>query len=126
MSIADNPQFRVCDIEFSLSLPSYTIHTLNALTEKYPEHSFHLIIGQDNLEQFHRWKAYNKILMRFPVLVYPRQGSVDCALQFHPSVQMVDAPLLEISSTLIRDLHASGHSVRYLLPSPVYKDWFCL
>ena len=123
MSIANNPLLRACDIEFSLSSPSYTIHTLDALSAKYPEHSFQLIMGQDNLEQFHRWRSYEDILMRYPVLVYPRHGSRACALEKHPSVRMVDAPLLEISATRIRELHASGHSVRYLIPNPVYQEW---
>lgn len=123
MSIADNPLLKACDIEFTLSTPSYTIHTLNALAAQYPEHSFHLIMGQDNLEQLHLWKSYEEILNNYPVLVYPRHGSRGCALEKHPGVRMVDAPLLEISATRIRELHASGHSVRYLLPDSVYQEW---
>jgi nicotinate-nucleotide adenylyltransferase len=114
---------KVCDIEFGLPTPSYTIHTLAALSEKHPEHSFQLMIGQDNLEQLHHWKSYEDILKHYTVLVYPRHGSRGCALEKHASVRLVEAPLLEISSTRIRELYASGHSVRYLLPYPVYQDW---
>jgi nicotinate-nucleotide adenylyltransferase len=123
LAIADNPHLKACDIEFSLSSPSYTIHTLNALSQVHPSHSFSLIMGQDNLESFHRWKAYEEILTRFPVLVYPRHGCSPCLLQNHPSVRMVDAPLLEISATRIRSLRQSGHSIRYLIPDPVYRLW---
>jgi len=123
LSIADNPLLRASDVEFSLSSPSYTINTLQTLSLQHPEHTFQLIIGQDNLEKLHLWKSFEEILLNFKVLVYPRHGSKSCALEQHPSVHMVDAPLLEISSTRIRELHASGHSVRYLLPDPVYQDW---
>lgn len=123
MAIAGNPLLRACDIEFSLSAPSYTIHTLRALSSQYPEHTFYLIMGQDNLEQLHLWKDYEEILLGYQVLVYPRHGSKACSLEQHPSIRLVDAPILEISATRIRELFASGHSVRYLLPDPVYLDW---
>lgn len=118
-AIHENFNFKACDIEFSMPRPSYTIDTLTYLQEKHPEHKFVLIIGEDNLEQFHRWKNHQQILEYFGLYVYPRPGSPSSLLLNHPNVKMVDAPLLDISATFIRNLAKNGKSIKYLVPEPV-------
>jgi nicotinate-nucleotide adenylyltransferase len=114
-AIADNPAFNASDIEFSMPIPSYTIDTLTYLSEKYPQHQFHLIIGQDNLASFHKWKNYQLLLQNYLLLVYPRPQSPPSEFDKHPSIQFVPAPLIEISSTYIRQALQAEKSVRYLL-----------
>lgn len=118
-AIHDNPKFRVSDIEFNLPKPSYTIDTLTYLSDKYPQHTFVLIIGEDNLSQFTNWKNHEQILANFPLYVYPRPDSTDSTLQNHPQVKMVEAPLIEISATYIRNLIKQEKSIRYLVSEQV-------
>jgi nicotinate-nucleotide adenylyltransferase len=119
LAIHDNFQFSVSDIEFSMPKPSYTIDTLTYLQDKYPSHSFFLIIGQDNLSQFGNWKNHDKILEFFHLLVYPRANCANSEFDHHPKVRWVEAPLLNISATYIRSLISEGKSLRYLVPLPV-------
>jgi nicotinate-nucleotide adenylyltransferase len=97
--------------------PSYTIDTLTYLSDKYPQHQFSLFLGSDNLSHFHKWKNHQAILDHYPILVYPRPGEVK-TLE-HPGVNYLDAPLLDISATFIRQSIQDGLSVRYLLPERV-------
>jgi nicotinate-nucleotide adenylyltransferase len=117
-AIHDNPKFRACDIEFDLPKPSYTIDTITYLSDMYPQHTFALIIGEDNLVQFENWKNYERILENFSLYVYPRPDATASNLIEHPHVRMVDAPLLEISATHIRNRIKTEKSIRYL----VHKD----
>jgi len=119
MAIDDNPQFRVTDIEFKLPRPSYTIDTLTHLQEKYPQHTFRLIIGGDNLEQFKKWKNHDKILEYYGLYVYPRPGAEFNELLQHPNTQLVTAPLMDISATFVRDCIRDGKSIRYLVTERV-------
>ncbi len=119
MAIDDNPSFRVTDIEFNLPRPSYTIDTLTYLQEKNAKHSFRLIIGGDNLEQFKNWKNYDKILEYYGLYVYPRPGAPLHELSSHPHVQVVEAPLMDISATYIRECIKQGKSIKYLVPERV-------
>lgn len=119
MAIENNPKLKAVDVEFNLPRPSYTIDTLIYLQEKYPQHTFHLIIGEDNLEQFVKWKNYEKILQYFGLYVYPRPNAAQSEWKEHPNVQMVKAPLLDISATFIRDCIRQNKSVRYLVPDRV-------
>lgn len=107
------PQIRVSDFEFHLPRPSYTADTLKDMTIQYPEHRFSLIIGSDNLAIFNRWRNYEYILSHYPLIVYPRQGDDMHLLQKqYPDIQIVsDAPLLPVSSTMIRQYLRSGKSV---------------
>ena len=100
--------------------PTSYAHT-TALGEKYPDRQFCLIMGSDNLASLHRWRNYEYILQNYHILVYPRPGSEHCALRDHPSVTMVDVPMIDISSSYIRRLLAEHRDVRYLLTEPVYK-----
>ena len=117
LAIDDNFQFRASDVEFRMPRPSYTIDTLTYLSDKYPQHQFSLFLGSDNLNHFHKWKNHQAILDNYPILVYPRPGEVKTL--DHPGVTYLDAPLLDISATFIRQSIQEGLSVRYLLPERV-------
>lgn len=120
LAIGDQYHLRASDIEFSLPKPSYTIDTLAYLYEKYPQHEFSLIMGEDNLKHFHKWKNAEQILANHNVLVYPRPGIVEVGeMKNHPKVTYVAAPLLDISATYIRDLVKAERSLRYLVPDAV-------
>lgn len=119
VAIEDNTDFKACDIEFKMPKPSYTIHTLLNLEEKYPNRKFCLIIGSDNLFSFEKWFNYEQILKNYQLYVYPRPNYIDCPFKTHPSVKWVDAPLIEISSSAIRNAIKNNISVRYLLPDKV-------
>jgi nicotinate-nucleotide adenylyltransferase len=121
-AIADNPKFKASDIEFHLSQPSYTIHTLLHLKEKYPDKSFYLIMGADNLSNFHKWKNYEEILNNYKVLVYPRIHTQEEVQKIiHPNIVETKAPVMEISSSKIREDIKQGKDIRYLLTEPVFK-----
>ncbi|MDO9510568.1 MAG: nicotinate (nicotinamide) nucleotide adenylyltransferase [Bacteroidales bacterium] len=121
LAIADDPRFRASDIEFHLPKPSYTIHTLTYLEEKYPGRKFALIVGGDNLESFNKWKNPEVILERFPLLVYARPGFDGGEFLKHPSVRIFEAPLMEISSSMIRMAIRQGKNMRFFLPPGVWK-----
>ncbi|WMJ75273.1 nicotinate (nicotinamide) nucleotide adenylyltransferase [Cytophagaceae bacterium ABcell3] len=119
LAIHDNLDLEVSDIEFQLPRPSYTVDTLTYIQEKYPEHEFALIIGEDNLVQFPRWKNHDKILEYFKLYVYPRPRCSESELKSHPSVKMYEAPMMDVSATYIRNTIKDGNSVRYLIPTEV-------
>ena len=117
------PKLRVSDIEFGLSKPNYTINTLLYLEEKYPDLMFALIMGEDNLKSFHKWKNYESILERHHIYVYPRitkKGSVT-PFDKHPKIHHVNAPIMELSSTFIRKAIKQRRNVRPLLPENVWN-----
>jgi len=118
-AIADNYKFEVTDIEFQLPRPSYTIDTLTHLTERNPGKSFRVIIGEDNLVNFEKWKNYKEILDGYGLYVYPRPDVTNSELRRHPNVKMIDAPLLDISATYIRNCIKDNKSIRYLVPETV-------
>lgn len=118
-AIADNYKLEVSDVEFQLPKPSYTIHTLAYLREKHPEKEFKLIIGEDNLEGFVRWKNHEQILEQHGLYVYPRPNTQPSQLKAHPNVTVVQAPLLDISATYIRECIRNKKSIRYMVPEPV-------
>lgn len=118
-AIHDNFKFEVSDIEFHLPKPSYTIHTLVHLQERHPDKEFKVIVGEDNLERFTHWKNYQQILDHYGLYVYPRPNTQPSDIKLHPNVQMVEAPLLDISATFIRNKIRKNQSVRYLVPDVV-------
>jgi len=118
-AIYDNYKLEVSDIEFNLPKPSYTIHTLVHLKEKHPDKEFKIIIGEDNLAGFTRWKNYERILEDYGLYVYKRPGVQLSELKEHPNVTFVEAPLLDISATFIRNCIREKQSVRYLVPDAV-------
>ncbi|MBM6865104.1 nicotinate-nucleotide adenylyltransferase [Bacteroides caecigallinarum] len=113
-------RFYVSDFEFSLPKPSYTINTLNKLSETYTDRNFYLIIGADNWAAFDRWKSPEEIISKHHVLVYPRLG-YDIPEMLPQNVRAVDSPLIEVSSTFIRESISQGKNVRYFLHPAVYE-----
>ncbi len=120
-AIADDYHFRTCDVEFHLPKPSFTINTLVHLTEKHPNKEFKLIIGEDNLVSLPRWKNYESILENYGLIVYPRPNAKDSPRMDHPNVEMIDAPKMDISASLIRKLVREGKSIKYLVPEQVER-----
>jgi nicotinate-nucleotide adenylyltransferase len=120
-AVEDFYKFHVSNIEFSMPQPSYTINTLVALGEKYPDKEFVLIIGADNLDTFHKWKNYEVILRYYQLYVYPRHGHDGGKFREHPSVHWIDAPQIEISSSFIRKAVKLKKDIRFFLPEKVYK-----
>jgi nicotinate-nucleotide adenylyltransferase len=120
LAIAGDNRFKASAIEFSLPRPSYTENTLKNLRATYPEYSFTLIIGGDNLKSFHKWKNYEQILDQHEVFVYARVGIIEKPLLAnHPKIKMLEVPLLNISSTYIRETLQAGKSIRYMVPDAV-------
>ncbi len=118
-AVYDSFKLEVSDIEFHLPKPSYTIHTLVHLKEKHPDKDFKVIIGEDNLTNFTKWKNYERILEHYGLYVYPRPGTQLSDLKMHPNVKMVDAPMIDISATFIRSCIRKNQSIRYLVPDAV-------
>lgn len=122
----DYTKLEPCDIEFGLPQPSYTINTLVHLEEKYPQHEFALIMGQDNLKSFHKWKNYELILKNYHLYVYPRRQTKVPKTQFddHEHIHLIHAPIMELSSTFIRKAIKDGKNVRPMLPEQawIYLD----
>ena len=106
--------------EFTMPKPSYTIDTLNAVQEKFPDDEFYLVIGADNWVVFDRWRNNKEILAKYHLLVYPRLGyDVVIPEELRDRVTLVDAPIIELSSTVVRERLAKGLSVRYYVPDEV-------
>ncbi len=135
VAIDDNLKLRASDIEFKMPRPSYTSDTLAYIKEKYPEHDFNLIMGEDNLRTFHKWKNYEHILENHKLYVYPRvltiQEEVEVEeigylpenkLRDHQNVELCEeAPIMKVSSSFIRQAIKEGNDVRYLLTAPVHE-----
>ena len=134
IAVEENDLLRVSDIEFKLPKPNYTIDTLVYLKEKHPSHTFCLIIGEDNLRTFHKWKNHEQISENYPLYVYPRVltsqelasnepivATEKLMEQFPNAHFCLDAPLMKISSTYIRESIQKQKDVRYLLTPEVYK-----
>ena len=121
LAIGNNLKLRASDIEFSLSKPSYTVDTLAYLREKYPSRCFSLIMGGDNLITLPKWKNYEVILKHHDIFVYNRPGYEKGELAEAPNITYVDAPLLNLSATFIRQLVRERKSVQYLVPDAVFE-----
>lgn len=111
------------DIEFKLTQPNYTINTLVHLSEKFPQHEFAIMMGEDNLRSFHKWKNYEMILQDYDVFVYPRiaENQEEVILKSHPKLHLIQAPIVDISSTLIRKSIQDKKSVQHLLAPKVWS-----
>jgi len=122
LAIEGDKQLRASDVEFKLPKPSYTIDTLIYLEEKYPQHSFSIIMGSDSFRNISNWKNYELLLKNYPFIIYQRQGfPVDDRLNC-TSMQILQAPMLEISATHIRQNIKEGKTIRYLVPESVREE----
>ena len=128
LAIKENEKLEVCDAEFDLPKPSYTIHTLRHLSQEFPDYRFSIIMGEDNLVNLTKWKDYMEILEHYPLMVYPRISAQQpdrklldgLPTEFQVAqITQCDAPLLEISSTFIRESIRDKKDVRYLVPEAV-------
>ncbi|MBC7642963.1 MAG: nicotinate-nucleotide adenylyltransferase [Flavobacterium sp.] len=122
LATEDYPKIKPSDFEFKLQQPNYTVNTLTHLQDKFPKHDFSLIMGEDNLKNFHKWKNYETILENHEIYVYPRVSSDLEHLEFknHPKIHLINAPIVEISSTFIRENIKNRKNVQPLLPNKVW------
>ena len=129
LATEDYPKIKPCDIEFQLPQPNYTVNTLAHLQDKYPKNEFSLIMGEDNLKSFHKWKNYEVILENHAIYVYPRvdengqtnNDSDKSGFKNHPKVHFIDAPIVEISATFIRNSIKNKKNIQPLLPNKVWE-----
>jgi nicotinate-nucleotide adenylyltransferase len=121
LAIGDNVKLRASNIEFSLPKPSYTVDTLAYLREKYPDREFALIMGGDNLSSLHKWKNFEVILNYHEIFVYNRPGYEASELSQRSNIHYVEAPLLDISASFIRQLIRQKKSIQYLVPDAVFE-----
>ncbi len=121
LAITDHVRMKASDEEFNLPQPSYTITTLTHLAEKYPDKKFSLIMGMDNLESFHKWKNFDKIIEQHDIYVYPRPGHDGGQFGSHAKVHIIDAPNMEISATRIRKALKEGKDISYMVPEKVWE-----
>ncbi|MFY7810207.1 MAG: nicotinate (nicotinamide) nucleotide adenylyltransferase [Flavobacterium sp.] len=122
------PKLKPSNIEFGLPQPNYTIHTLVHLKEKYPNHQFSIIMGEDNLKSFPKWKNYEAILEHYGVYVYPRidtnnplSSTNEKKILEHSNIHLVDAPIVELSATFIRESIKNNKNIAPMLPEEVWK-----
>ncbi len=126
-AINDDPRFRASDIEFSMPKPSYTIDTLTYLKEKYPHKEFSLIMGSDNLYYIHKWKNFTELIKDYKIIVYPRPGypmdreKLQVLIDYKEQFEEVNAPLMEISSSFIRNAIKAGKNISHFLPENVFN-----
>ena len=123
LATEDYPKIQPSDIEFKLPQPNYTVNTLAHLHEKFPKHEFSLIMGEDNLNSLHKWKNYEVILQNHAIYIYPRfnSGAIDGQFVNHPKIQRVGAPVIELSSTFIRENIKNGKNIVPMLPNKVWE-----
>ncbi len=121
MALEGQNKIKSCTVEFNLPQPSYTVNTLAHLKEKHPDHNFYLIMGSDNLMSFHKWKNYEYILNHYKMLVYPRPGFSENPYKENTNVIFTQAPLMDISSTFIRDAIKNNRNIAFFLPASVWE-----
>ena len=121
LAIEGEVKFRASTIEFNLPRPSFTIDTLSYLNEKYPSYEFCIIMGSDSYQNIKNWKNYELLISKYKILVYQRpQFQIEQTLS--PNTQILNAPLLDISSTVIRKMIKEKKSIRYLVPDVVKNE----
>ena len=123
LATKDYPKLAPSAIEFNLPQPNYTVRTLAYLEEKHPENQFALIMGEDNLRSLPKWKNAEVIMGNYPIYVYPRKmnPSSSSASFSSETVTYIDAPIIEVSSTFIRQQIKDGKNIKPLLPMAVWN-----
>lgn len=123
LATEDYPKIKPSDIEFKLPQPNYTVNTLAHLKDKFPQHEFSLIMGEDNLKSLHKWKNYEYILENHNIYIYPRisEELENLDLKNHPRIHKIEAPIVEISSTFIRNGIKNKQNIRPLLSEKVWN-----
>jgi len=121
LATQDDNRIKCSDIEFNLPKPSYTSNTLAFLSEKYPEHQFSLIMGSDSYQNLDKWKNYETIINNYPVYVYKREGH-EIKKTFDKEAVILNAPIIQISASQIREHIRSAKSIRYLVPEIVREE----
>jgi len=128
LATEEYPKIKPSDIEFKLPQPNYTVNTLAHLNDKFPQHEFSLIMGEDNLNSIHKWKNYEFILEHYNIYIYPRISNttdaetISALKKFGNRIHKIAAPILEISSTFIRESIKNKKNVRPLLPEKVWEE----
>lgn len=125
LALLNQPQLEVCDVEFTLPKPNYTLDTIQFLKQKFPHNDYVLLMGEDNLAHFERWKSYATLLDLVTVYVYPRKHKNPVPEKFlnHPKIQLIQAPMLDYASKKIRSLIQQGVPVDHLMPQ---QSWHYL
>lgn len=121
LAVDGDTRISVSDIEFKLSRPSYTVDTLTYLKEKYPEHNFSIIMGSDSYQNLNKWKNFDVIIKNYMIYVYLRPG-FDISAKYSKEPIILEAPLLQISATEIRNLVKEGKSIRYMVPEKAVDE----
>ncbi|MCW3804686.1 nicotinate (nicotinamide) nucleotide adenylyltransferase [Plebeiibacterium marinum] len=121
LSIENDTRFKICDIELNLPIPSYSYKTIRELYKLYPDHSFSIIMGSDNLLSLSRWKNIEDILQRCPIKVYPRPEYPIGKIALNASIEVIEAPVFNIASTTLRKGIKQGKDYRYLLPQQAFE-----
>ena len=121
LAIENEPKFKASNIEFALPKPSYTIDSMIHISEKYPQHEFSIIMGGDSFQNIPKWKNYQALLKQFKIIIYNRPG-FDIDLSLSKNIEIVDAPLMDISSTFIRKNIKEKKSIKYLVLDEVIEE----
>lgn len=121
IAVGNNDKIKVCDLEFSMSRPSYTADSLRKLVKMYPQNHFELIMGSDTLQHLDKWKDYEYILINFKILSYLREGFTGGEFAKNQKVKIYKSPSIQLSSTYIRGLLRMKKSVKYLVPDNLYE-----
>ena len=121
LAVQDDNRIKCSDLEFNLPKPSYTVDTLAFLTEKYPEHKFSVIMGSDSYQNLDKWKNYEHIVSNYTIYVYKREGS-EINKEYSKPPLILNAPLIEVSASQIRQYIKDGKSIRYLVPEIVREE----
>src|SRR6476469_5463485 len=121
LAIEEEPKLKASDVEFKLPRPSYTIDTLTYLREKYPQHQFSIIIGSDSFQNLPKWKNFDLLIKEYPFIIYKRPG-FEINDTWNAGVTILDAPMLDISATAIRNNIREGKSIRYLVEEKVREE----
>ena len=121
-AVEGDDRLRASNIEFGLPKPSYTINTLAYLNDQHPDYHFQILMGSDNLENFHKWKNYETIIENYGVIVYPRPRFDKSKINMHKNITIAEnAPLMEISSSFIRKAIHEGRDFRHFMPTKSFE-----